>query len=158
MHHYQHSLNTYHYGKLKAYMKIERKASCLSIFQLQQLLPDGQFCFFIPLPTSLSLPTIHYFKANLRHIISSVNILGGEDSVFKFFIYNLQTEKHTKHKFINFFYCFIIHMCMQCLGHFSPLHPPPPLDPLHPLSLPPTPSIPGRNYFALISNFVEERV
>jgi hypothetical protein len=25
-------------------------------------------------------------------------------------------------------------------------------------SLPPTPSIPGRNYFALISNFVEERV
>jgi hypothetical protein len=33
-----------------------------------------------------------------------------------------------------------------------PYHPP------HPLSLPPTPSMPGRNYFALISNFVEERV
>jgi hypothetical protein len=29
-------------------------------------------------------------------------------------------------------------------------HPPPPL--------PPTPSIPSRNYFALISNFVKERV
>jgi hypothetical protein len=41
------------------------------------------------------------------------------------------------------------------------------LPPLHTSSLtthpalslsPPTPSIPGRNYFALISNFVEERV
>jgi hypothetical protein len=36
---------------------------------------------------------------------------------------------------------------------------------LHPLSFPttpflslPTPSLPGRNYFALISSFVEERV
>jgi hypothetical protein len=37
------------------------------------------------------------------------------------------------------------------LGHFSPPYP-------HPLPLPPTPSIPGRNYFALISNFVVERV
>jgi hypothetical protein len=33
-----------------------------------------------------------------------------------------------------------------------------PYHPLHPLPLPLTPSIPGRNYFALISNFVEERV
>jgi hypothetical protein len=37
------------------------------------------------------------------------------------------------------------------------LHPLP-YHPLHPLTLPPTPSIPSRNYFALISNFVEERV
>jgi hypothetical protein len=29
---------------------------------------------------------------------------------------------------------------------------------LHPLPLPHTPSIPSRNYFALISNFVEERI
>jgi hypothetical protein len=36
--------------------------------------------------------------------------------------------------------------------HSLPYHPP------YPLLLPPTPSIPGRNYFALISNFVEERV
>jgi hypothetical protein len=57
--------------------------------------------------------------------------------------------------FLNF-YCFIIHMCIQCLGHFSPLNPP--YHPLCPLPLPPTPSLPGRNYFALISNFVEERV
>jgi hypothetical protein len=32
-----------------------------------------------------------------------------------------------------FFYCFIIHMCIQSLGHFSPLLPPPPL----PSTLPP---------------------
>jgi hypothetical protein len=38
-----------------------------------------------------------------------------------------------------------IHMCIQCLGHFFP---PPFLFP----------SLPGRNYFALISDFVEERV
>jgi hypothetical protein len=46
---------------------------------------------------------------------------------------------------------FFIHMCIQCLGHFSPLLPTPSLTP-------PNPSLPGRNYFALISNFVEERV
>jgi hypothetical protein len=45
------------------------------------------------------------------------------------------------------FYLFIyfisfIHMCIQCLGNFSL----------------PTPSLPGRNYYALISNFFEERV
>jgi hypothetical protein len=41
----------------------------------------------------------------------------------------------------------------------SPLCPHPlPYHPLCPLPFPPTPSIPGRNYFALISNFVEERV
>jgi hypothetical protein len=33
-----------------------------------------------------------------------------------------------------------------------------PYHPLHPLPLPSTPSIPSRNYFALISNFVVERV
>jgi hypothetical protein len=32
--------------------------------------------------------------------------------------------------------CFIIHMCIQCLGHFSPLPPPPPLPPT-----PPPPSL-----------------
>jgi hypothetical protein len=33
-----------------------------------------------------------------------------------------------------------------------------PYHPLRPLPLPPTPSIPSRNYFALISNFVVEKV
>jgi hypothetical protein len=46
-------------------------------------------------------------------------------------------------------------MCMQCLGHFSPL-PHPSLTPFPCCSLP-YPSLPGRNYSALISNFVEER-
>jgi hypothetical protein len=50
-----------------------------------------------------------------------------------------------------------IHMCIQCLGHFSLLPPASSFTP-RPLPLPPTPSLPGRNYFALISNFVEEIV
>jgi hypothetical protein len=57
-----------------------------------------------------------------------------------------------------FFYCFIIHMCIQGLGHFSRLPLPPSLPPTPPPPSPPTPSIPSRNYFALISNFVEERL
>jgi hypothetical protein len=55
-------------------------------------------------------------------------------------------------------FCFIIHMCIQALGHFSPLPPPPPFPPTPPPPSPPTPSMPSRNYFALISNFVVERV
>jgi hypothetical protein len=50
-----------------------------------------------------------------------------------------------------------VHMCIQCLGHFSSLHPAPSLTPC-PLPLSPTTSLPGRNYFTLISKFVEERV
>jgi hypothetical protein len=45
------------------------------------------------------------------------------------------------------------------LGSFLPPVPTPSLT-THsaPLSLPPTPSIPSRNYFALISNFVLESI
>jgi hypothetical protein len=32
------------------------------------------------------------------------------------------------------FYCFIIHLCIQGLGHFSPMPPPPPLPPTPPPS------------------------
>jgi hypothetical protein len=47
---------------------------------------------------------------------------------------------------------FFIHMYIQCLGHFSPLPPTPSLNhPTPPLS-PATPLLPGRNYFALMSN------
>jgi hypothetical protein len=53
---------------------------------------------------------------------------------------------------------FIIHMCIQGLGHFSPLPPPPPLPLTLPPPSPPTPTILSRNYFALIANFVVERV
>jgi hypothetical protein len=38
-----------------------------------------------------------------------------------------------------FFFNFIIHMCIQGLGHFSPLPPPPPLPPTLPLPSPPHP-------------------
>jgi hypothetical protein len=55
------------------------------------------------------------------------------------------------------FYFFIIHMYIQCLGHFSPLPPPPPLPPTPPPPSPPTPLIPGRNYFALISIILLKR-
>jgi hypothetical protein len=60
--------------------------------------------------------------------------------------------------FYFFSFSFIIHMCIQGLVHFSPLPPPPPLPPTPPPPSPPTPSRPSKNYFALISNFVVERV
>jgi hypothetical protein len=43
-----------------------------------------------------------------------------------------------------------IQMWIHCLGHFSPLSPSPTLSPPHP-------SLPGRTYSSLISNFVEEK-
>jgi hypothetical protein len=49
-----------------------------------------------------------------------------------------------------FFYSYVHTM----LGSFLPALLPPTLPP----PSPPTPSLPGRNYFALISNFVVERV
>jgi hypothetical protein len=48
-------------------------------------------------------------------------------------------------------------MCTQCLGLFSFLPPAPSHFP-HPLLFTPTPSLPSRNYFALISSFVEESI
>jgi hypothetical protein len=48
------------------------------------------------------------------------------------------------------FNCFIIHMYIQCLGHFSPLPPPPPLPPTPSPPSPYHPSIPGRNYQAKV--------
>jgi hypothetical protein len=62
--------------------------------------------------------------------------------------------------YLFFFYLYV----QQCLGHFSPLPPTSsltlllPPSPPHPLPLPSTPSLPGRNYFALISNFVKKRL
>jgi hypothetical protein len=43
------------------------------------------------------------------------------------------------HTFFFFLFYFIIHMCIQSLGHFSPLPPPPPLPPN---PLPPSPRHP----------------
>jgi hypothetical protein len=90
----------------------------------------------------------HFFLSNLLPVYLFFNC---------FIICMCSAPKCFNH-FTLFFYCFVIHTCIQGLGHFSPLPPPPPLPPTPPLPLPPTPSIPSRNYFALISNFVVERV
>jgi hypothetical protein len=84
----------------------------------------------------------------------------GERTVYQ----QLHKIQHHKEKLIHSYICiflgvevflffifYFIHMYIQCLGNFSPLPPTPSLSP-------PTAYLPGRNYFALISNFVEERV
>jgi hypothetical protein len=62
--------------------------------------------------------------------------------------------------FFNFLiFYFLLFICAYKAWVISPPCPHPlPYRPLHPLPLSPTPSIPSRNYFALIFNFVEERV
>jgi hypothetical protein len=58
-----------------------------------------------------------------------------------------------------FFKIVLLFICAYNVWVISPPCPHPlPDHPLHPLRLPTTPSIPSRNYFTLISNFVEERV
>jgi hypothetical protein len=58
---------------------------------------------------------------------------------------------------IFFFIFLLLFICAYKAWFISPPCPHPfPYHPLHPLPLPP--SIPSRNYFALISNFVVERV
>jgi hypothetical protein len=59
-----------------------------------------------------------------------------------------------------FLFCFVLlFICAYKAWVISlPCPHPLPYHPLCPLPLPPTPSIPSRNYSALISNFVEERV
>jgi hypothetical protein len=63
-----------------------------------------------------------------------------------------------KKPFSFFFFIFLLlFICAYKAWFISPPCPHPlPYHPLHPLLLPP--SIPSRNYFALISNFVVERV
>jgi hypothetical protein len=58
-----------------------------------------------------------------------------------------------------FFYFIFLFICAYNVWVISPLFSHPfPYHPLRPLPLPPTSSLPSRNYFALISNFVEERI
>jgi hypothetical protein len=58
-----------------------------------------------------------------------------------------------------FFFIVLLFICAYNAWVISrPCPHPLPYHPLRPLSLPSTPSITGRNYFALISNFVVERV
>jgi hypothetical protein len=65
--------------------------------------------------------------------------------------------KYTNEKTI--FLIVLLFICAYNAWVISPHCPHPlPYHPLCPLPLSPTPSIPSRNYFAFISNFVEERV
>jgi hypothetical protein len=58
-----------------------------------------------------------------------------------------------------FFFIVLLSICAYKAWVLSPPCPHPlPYHPLRPLPLPSTPLIPSRNYFSLISNFVEERV
>jgi hypothetical protein len=61
-------------------------------------------------------------------------------------------EIHSFLKFLLFIYTYNVWVISPPFPPLPPLLFPPP----HPL--PPTPLLPGRNYFALISNFVVERV
>jgi hypothetical protein len=65
----------------------------------------------------------------------------------------LPQDKFTLGMVFFFFYSYVHTM----FGSFSPPFPTISLAPLPPPSSP-IPSLPSRNYFALISNFVEERV
>jgi hypothetical protein len=68
----------------------------------------------------------------------------------------------TKFLFFYIYYILLLLLLFICAYKarvISPLCPHPlTYHPLRSLPLPTTPSIPGRNYFALISNFVVERV
>jgi hypothetical protein len=63
-------------------------------------------------------------------------------SSFNVLCFIIQFNSHYLANILNFyvflknFYCFIIHMYIQCLGHFSPLPPPLPYHPLRSLPLP----------------------
>jgi hypothetical protein len=61
--------------------------------------------------------------------------------------------------FLFSFFIVLLFICAYKAWVISPPCPHPlPYHPLCPLPLLPTPSIPSRNYFALISNFVVERI
>jgi hypothetical protein len=66
---------------------------------------------------------------------------------------NTEILPFSSHIKMDYYFFSFIHMHIQCLGHFSPFPPTPPFTPHpHPTSLP------GRNHYALIFDFVEERV
>jgi hypothetical protein len=113
---------------------------------------ESKFCLFLvvfPVRCISSISPRFYFRRHTFCFLPLATIL--ELSLvfiylfYYLFIYFL--------KFLFFYYSYVHTM----LGSFLPTAPTPPLPPCS-LPVPHTPSIPGRNYFALISNFVEERV
>jgi hypothetical protein len=66
--------------------------------------------------------------------------------------------KTSLHLLLFFFLIFFYSHVHAMLGSFLPVSPRPLPVPAPPSLTPPYTSLPGRNYFALISNFVVERV
>jgi hypothetical protein len=80
-------------------------------------------------------------------------------SSIKKYLPGLATSDLTCKSFIIYLFIVLLFICAYNAWVISPPCPHSlPYHPFCPLPLPTTPSIPGRNYFALISNFVEERV
>jgi hypothetical protein len=75
------------------------------------------------------------------------------------YIFFSEVSEHILANFVLIFFIVLLFICAYKAWVISPSCPHPlPYHPHHPLLLLPTPSIPSRNYFALISNFVGERV
>jgi hypothetical protein len=103
-------------------------------------------CFLVIWTTSFqkSSVSVHLPISSLAHSL----IFGS--LAFFFFILGLHCTS---------FYFILLFICAYKAWVISPPCPNPlPYHPLPPPCPPPTPSIPSRNYFALISNFVVERV
>jgi hypothetical protein len=97
----------------------------------------------------------------IRHLNKPLNVESGDNKINKnVSLEGILFDKPKKTSILsspqNFFFLLLI--CAYKAWVISPSCPHPlPYHPLCPLPLP-TPSIPSRNYFALISNFVVERV
>jgi hypothetical protein len=99
----------------------------------------------------------HNFKVFLNNSLILRELSGFE--VFSSCTWSARVLHSNTSHIVFFSLFFIIFICAYNVWVISPPFPLPSLLPL-PCSLPyhPNPSLPGRNYFALISTFVEERV
>jgi hypothetical protein len=80
-------------------------------------------------------------------------------TIFKWIkVFSLEWSRTFSSVVFLFFFSFFYSYVHKMFGSFLPLTPTPSLNLPHPHLLQPMPSLPSRNYSALISNFVEERV
>jgi hypothetical protein len=111
-----------------------------AVVQSIALIPNYSFCpFSSTLSPCLCLPSHPPQPVTKLHLpLTQLPLLTNP-------LYQLYTPQHPAIPFFSF----IIHMCIQSLGHFSPLPPPPPLPPTpHPPS-PPTPQYPAETILPL---------
>jgi hypothetical protein len=113
--------------------------------------------------TSASLKTFLRTEPKPSHIQGKVQLKRVSDCLGDAGLMGMGTEQWGTVSFLFylFFYFLIVllFICAYNVWVISPPCPHPlPYHPLCPLTFPTTPSIPSRNYFALISNFVVERV